>query len=285
MSETPDKLAAAPTAHGLRGDYSAMRADWTVPQPYARYTPQDHALWRALYDRQARLAKSYAAPIFLRSLAAMDCAEAVPDFETISARLRKATGWELVAVPGLLPDDVFFAHLANRRFPASWWIRTPEEMDYLVEPDVFHDVFGHVPLLFDRVFGDYLQLYGLGGPKAIAHDATAMLARLYWYMVEFGLIRTEDGLKAYGAGMLSSFGETQFSVDSPAPNRIGFDLTRVMRTRYWIDRYQSTYFVLDSFEQLFAACNVDFTPHYEAFAATEPYAPDAILASDRVIQR
>lgn len=285
MIETPDKLAAAPTEHCLRGDYSAMRPDWTVPQPYARYTPEEQALWRALYDRQARLAKAYAAPIFLRSLAAMSCAETIPDFETISTRLRKATGWEIVAVPGLLPDDVFFAHLANRRFPASWWIRTPEEMDYLVEPDVFHDVFGHAPLLFDPVFADYLQLYGLGGPKAIAHGATAMLARLYWYMVEFGLIRTEDGLKAYGAGMLSSFGETQFSVDSPAPNRIGFDLTRVMRTRYWIDRYQSTYFVLDSFEQLFTECNVDFTPYYDAFAVTEPYAPDAILESDRVIQR
>lgn len=282
----PQALAKAPTAHGLRGDYSAMRPDWTVDQPVDAYTQEQHALWRRLYRRQSGLVADYAAPAFVTGIGEMDCADAIPRFDALNARLRKATGWEVVAVPGLVPDDIFFAHLANKRFPASWWIRTPEEIDYLVEPDVFHDLFGHVPLLFEPVFADYLQHYGLGGPKAIAHDAVSILARLYWYMVEFGLIRTENGLKAYGAGMLSSFGETQFSIDSPAPNRISFALQRVMRTRYWIDRYQSTYFVLDSFEQLIRqSIDTDFGPLYQAILKEEPIAADAIVAGDQVLHR
>jgi phenylalanine-4-hydroxylase len=285
-SQAPDALKNAPTAHGLRGDYSAMRPDWTVAQPMAAYSDADHALWRQLYERQTRLVKDLAAPAFVQSLHAMDCADAIPAFEALSVRLRRATGWELVAVPGLLPNEVFFDHLAHRRFPASWWIRRPEEIDYLVEPDVFHDVFGHVPLLFDPVFGDYLQEYGRAGPKAIAHHGVDYLARLYWYMVEFGLILVDGNVKAYGAGMLSSFGETQFSVASDQPNRIGFALERVMRTRYWIDRYQSTYFVLDSFEQLFrASIDTDFAPLYPKIAAVEPYAPDQVVDGDRVIWR
>jgi phenylalanine-4-hydroxylase len=286
LTKAPDALKNAPTAHGLRGDYSQMRPDWTVAQPHAGYTAQDHALWRKLYARQTALVKDLAAPVFVQALAAMDCADGIPQFERLSARLARATGWELVAVPGLLPNNVFFDHLANRRFPASWWIRTPEELDYLVEPDVFHDVFGHVPLLFDPVFADYLQEYGKAGPKALAHDGVDLLARLYWYMVEFGLILVDGEVKAYGAGMLSSFGETQFSVESDKPNRIGFDLERVMRTRYWIDRYQSTYFVLDSFEQLFrASIDTDFAPLYLKIAAVEPHAPDHVLDTDRVIWR
>jgi phenylalanine-4-hydroxylase len=282
----PNALKNAPTAHGLRGNYAAMRSDWTVEQPMASYSAQDHALWAQLYARQTTLVRDYAAPIFVQSVEAMDCADAIPSMEDLSRRLRAATGWEVVAVPGLLPDDVFFAHLAQRRFPASWWIRTPEEIDYLVEPDVFHDLFGHVPLLFDPVFADYLQEYGLAGPKALAHDAVSILARLYWYMVEFGLILVEGQLKAYGAGMLSSFGETQYSVASPTPNRIGFDLERVMRTRYWIDRYQSTYFVLDSFEQLFrSSIDTDFAPLYDVIKTGEAFAPDATVSTDRIVHR
>ncbi len=281
----PEALKRAPTAHGLRGDYSKMADDWTVAQDMAAYSESEHALWRRLYQRQTDLVRRLAAPAFLSGLTQMDCAGGIPDFTALSARLRAATGWETVPVPGLVPDDVFFAHLAARRFPASVWIRKPEEIDYLVEPDVFHDLFGHVPLLFDPVFADYLQQYGLGGPKAIAHDCVDILARLYWYMVEFGLIRTDQGLKAYGAGMLSSFGETQYSVESPLPNRVGFDLERVMSTRYWIDRFQSTYFVLDDFEQLFLESQRDFGPLYERIRAKEPFAPDALTSADHVIHR
>lgn len=282
---TPEALRSAPTVHNFRGDYSKMGPDWTVPQDMGSYSAGEHDLWRALYRRQAGLVRRLAAPAFLKGLEMMETEDAIPDFEALSARLRRATGWEVVGVPGLLPDDVFFAHLAARRFPASVWLRKPEEIDYLVEPDVFHDLFGHVPLLFDPVFADYLQQYGLGGPKAIKHDSVKILARLYWYMVEFGLVMTEDGIKAYGAGMLSSFGETQFSVTSPKPNRIGFDLERVMSTRYWIDRYQSTYFVLDDFEQLFRESQRDFAPLYERIKRVEPIAPEAVLPTDRVIHR
>ncbi|HCK84306.1 MAG TPA: phenylalanine 4-monooxygenase [Hyphomonadaceae bacterium] len=285
MPVIPTALQKAPTAHGLRGDYEHMAADWTVPQP-EQYAPEDHALWRRLYERQTALVRDYAAPMFVDSLHAMECADAIPNIARLSERLRRATGWEVVCVPGLVPDDVFFAHLAEKRFPASWWIRTPEELDYLVEPDVFHDVFGHVPLLFDPVFADYLQEYGKGGPKAIAHDAVPILARLYWYMVEFGLLAVDGNIKAYGAGMLSSFGETKFSVDSPSPNRIGYALERVMRTRYWIDRFQSTYFVLESFEQLMrSSIETDFGPLYDAIKMSEPYAADAVLPTDRIIHR
>jgi phenylalanine-4-hydroxylase len=279
----PDALAAAPTTHGLRGDYSAMRADWTLDQPYDRYTGEAHARWRALHARQTKLVRDLAAPEFTRAIALMDCADAIPSFDALSSRLKRATGWEIVAVPGLLPNDVFFSHLAARRFPASWWIREPEEMDYLVEPDVFHDVFGHVPMLFDPVFADYMQLYGAGGPKAIAHDAVDILSRLYWHMVEFGLIRRDGDLRAYGAGMLSSFGETRYSVESPEPHRVAFDLERVMRSAYVIDTFQPTYFVLDSFDQLFEACQADFAPLYERIKTLAPIPPGGKLAGDRIV--
>jgi len=191
----------------------------------------------------------------------------------------------LVAVPGLLPDLTFFEHLANRRFPVTVWIRTPEEFDYIVEPDIFHDFFGHVPLLFQPVFADFLQAYGRGGLKAHALGAIEMLARLYWYTVEFGLIETPAGLRTYGAGILSSGGEVPYSVDSPNPNRIGFDLLRIMRTRYKIDTFQETYFVIRNFGELFDATTPDFTPHYDRLRGQPLFAPRDVLASDRVLHR
>jgi monomeric phenylalanine-4-hydroxylase len=177
--------------------------------------------------------------------------------------LRAATGWEIVAVPGLIPDDAFFTHLANRRFPVTVWLRQPAEFDYIVEPDVFHDFFGHVPLLFDRVYADHLYEYGKGGLKAMRLDAVKMLARLYWFTIEFGLMRTAHGVRAYGAGLLSSGGELAYCIDHPQPRRLPFELERIMRTEYQIDRYQETYFVIDSFEQLMRETAPDFTPLYE----------------------
>jgi phenylalanine-4-hydroxylase len=201
--------------------------------------------------------------------------------------LARATGWELVAVEGLLPDEVFFDHLANRRFPVSWWIRKPEQLDYLSEPDLFHDLFGHVPLLLNPVFADYMQAYGRGGMKAFAIGPEALmnLTRLYWYTVEFGLINTGDGLRIYGAGIVSSKGESIYSLDSPSPNRIGFGLERVMSTRYRIDTYQQTYFVIDSFEQLFEATHPDFTPIYAKLRESPAHAAGDVLDEDRVFTR
>ena len=269
------------TTHNLRGDYSGMRPDWTVDQAWSAYSPEEHALWRRLHERQAALVPRYACREFIASLAALDFGAAIPRFDAVNERLARATGWRIVAVPGLLPDRVFFGHLANRRFPVTVWLRKPEEFDYIVEPDVFHDFFGHVPLLFDPVFADYLQAYGRGGLKADALGAIEMLARLYWYTVEFGLIETPEGLRAYGAGILSSGGELPYCVESAAPHRIGFDLLRIMRTRYKIDTFQETYFVIRDFRELFDATAPDFTPYYAGLARQEVLAADALLPADR----
>ncbi|HEY1261023.1 MAG TPA: phenylalanine 4-monooxygenase, partial [Stellaceae bacterium] len=199
----------------------------------------------------------------------------------LSEVLDRATGWRIVAVPGLVPDDVFFAHLAARRFPATCFIRRRDQLDYLQEPDVFHDICGHVPLLMNPVFADYMQAYGEGGLKASGLGHLPHLARLYWYTVEFGLIATLQGLRIYGSGILSSAGESVYALDDPRPHRIGFDLRRVMRTSYRIDRYQATYFVIDDFEQLFAATRPDFAPIYHEIAALPDIEADAVLAADR----
>lgn len=273
------------SSHALRGDYSAIAADFTIDQHWNAYRGADHALWRRLYERQAKLLPDYACREFSAGLEAMQIADGIPNLEAISRQLVKATGWRLLAVPGLVPDDVFFAHLARRQFPVTNWIRKPEEIDYLVEPDIFHDFFGHVPLLFDSVFADYMQAYGIKGTEAQRLGATAILARLYWYMVEFGLIRTPEGIRAYGAGMLSSHAETVFSVDDASPHRIRFDLDRVMRTKYRIDDFQETYFVLDSFQELFEATRRDFRPVYETVKSAAALEPDMLLPSDDVVCR
>jgi len=273
------------TDHRLRGDYSRARPDYTVDQEWDAYTEAQHALWRRLYARQAALVPSYACDEYRATLATLDYGTGIPRFGAINRKLAAATRWELVAVPGLLPDLAFFEHLAHRRFPVTVWLREPEEFDYIVEPDIFHDFFGHVPMLFNPVFADYMQAYGQGGIRAHALGAIEMLARLYWYTVEFGLIETPAGLRAYGAGILSSGGELRYCVESPDPNRIGFDLMRVMQTRYKIDTFQETYFVIRGFGELFAATEADFEPFYRQLRGREPHGPSAVLASDRVCHR
>lgn len=263
-----------------------QRADYTMDQPVSAYTAADHHTWRTLFERQARLLRGRACTEFMAGLEGLGvAADGIPDFERLSDTLMKTTGWRIVAVPGLVPDEVFFDHLANRRFPAGWWIRKPEEMDYIEEPDVFHDIYGHVPLLMNPVFADYMQAYGQGGLKAQSLGALTNLARLYWYTVEFGLIRTPDGLRIYGSGILSSKGESVFSLDSEAPNRIGFDLMRIMRTRYRIDTFQKSYFVIDSFDQLFDATRPDFTPYYEALKSLPDLGAGDLAEGDDILQR
>ena len=258
----------------LRGDYSRARADFTLDQDLSAYTAEEHALWRRLYARQMKLLPGYAFETYLEYLSGLEAGDSIPGFDRVSRRLRRATGWEIVAVPGLIPDLAFFDHLAGQRFPVTVWLRKPEEFDYIVEPDVFHDFFGHVPLLFDRAYADYLQAYGRGGLKAARLDALRMLARLYWYTVEFGLIRAPEGLRIFGAGILSSGGEVVHALDSPQPRRLAFDLERILRTDYRIDRYQGTYFVIESFERLVADTAPDFTPIYERLRALPAIAPD-----------
>ena len=280
-----EDAASKRSSHPLRGDYSHIRQDYSVDQPFAEYTAAEHDRWRRLYRRQMELMPPYAAHEFLDCIGRLDAAGGIPDFARVNETLARLTGFQIFAVPGLIPDDVFFDHLANRRFPVSWWIREESELDYLEEPDVFHDFFGHVPLLAHPVFADYMVEYGRAGPRAKAMNAIPLLSRLYWYTIEFGLIRTPEGLRAYGAGILSSKGETVYAVDSEVPNRIAFDLERVLSTEFRIDAYQETYFVIDSFEQLFHETHKPFAPLYEKLRAAKPNAPGAVLSTDRVIHR
>ncbi len=261
-----------------RGDYARAADDYTCAQNHAAYTAADHATYRRLYERQSALLPGRASEAFIAALPSLGIKDHIPRFEEINERLYQATRWQIVAVPGLIPEVPFFTLLANRKFPVTDWIRTPAEFDYIVEPDVFHDLFGHVPLLFNPVFADYVQRYGEGGLKAAELGACEMLSRLYWYTIEFGLIREAGGLRAYGAGILSSSGELAYAVQSPEPQRLPLDLERTMRTRYQIDSYQQTYFVIDSFEQLFDLTAADFAPLYARLRGLPEFAADGRTA-------
>ena len=262
------------------------RPDWTIDQHWDGYTPAEHQVWITLYERQAALLPGRACDEFLRGLKALDLhGDGIPDFRQLNARLNALTGWTVVAVPGLVPDEVFFEHLANRRFPAGRFIRRPEQLDYLEEPDIFHDVFGHVPMLTNPTFADYMKAYGEGGLRALRLGRLHNLARLYWYTVEFGLMQTSDGLRIYGAGIVSSHGETVFSLEAPSPNRLGFELLRVMRTPYRIDDFQQAYFVLPSLQRLLDDTLQDFAPIYEQLGRLPDIAIDAITPQDEVFTR
>jgi phenylalanine-4-hydroxylase len=262
----------------------APGADFVIDQGYERYGEEEHAIWRTLFHRQSELLKDRAAPEFLAGLDGLGiAADDIPEFERLSDVLERATRWRIVAVPGLVPDDVFFRHLANRRFPATNFIRRWDQLDYLQEPDVFHDIYGHVPMLFNPIFADYLQAYGQGGLKALKLDSLPFLARLYWYTVEFGLVRTPAGLRIYGSGIVSSKGESIYALESEKPKRLLFDLMRIMQTDYRIDDFQDIYFVIDSYEQLFEATRPDFTPYYAKLKTMPTITPGDVLPGEREI--
>lgn len=281
----PDTPEAASHVHADRPARAA--ADWTIPQDWDRFTAEDHGVWDRLFERQTAMLSGRASGAFLRGIDVLRLERpGIPDFAALNERLEAATGWCVVAVPGLVPDDVFFDHLANRRFVSGNFIRRPDQLDYLQEPDVFHDVFGHVPMLADPVFADYMQAYGRGGLRSLGFGALEKLARLYWYTVEFGLVREGGALRIYGAGIVSSYGESIFALDDPSPNRIAFDLERIMRTRYRIDDYQQDYFVIDSYDQLLkATVETDFAPLYARLADMPDIAVGAIVAGDDVLTR
>jgi phenylalanine-4-hydroxylase len=274
-------MLGAHSNSNLRGDYSRARPDFTVNQDMAAYSAVDRHVWRQLMTRQPAVVRRHACREFLEGMELLQAPLEIPDLARVSDFIEPRTGWRLVAVPGFIPDDAFFNHLAGRRFPVSVWVRRPDEMDYLVEPDLFHDFFGHVPMLLHPVFSDYLAAYGAKGQEAVGCGALARMGRLYWYMVEFGLLHTPKGLKAYGAGMLSSRTETIFSVESPRPHRLWFDLARVMRTEYMIDAFQKTYFVLPDFETLFDALTQDFRPLYVALESLPDINPATLAEGDR----
>lgn len=274
--------------HGLAAgtDQRPERPDWTIDQGWHNYTPQEHAVWKTLFERQSKLLPGRACNEFVRGMQDLPIGpDQIPNFEQLSETLSQRTGWQIVAVPGLVPDDVFFEHLAHRRFPAGHFIRKPHELDYLEEPDVFHDVFGHVPMLMNPAIADYIQAYGEGGLRAKRLGVLEKLARVYWYTVEFGLVKQPDGLRVYGAGIASSATETVFSVEDDSPNRVAFDLERVMRTNYRIDDFQETYFVLDNLNDLLELARIDFAPLYERVAGASDFEPGDILPSDTVLTR
>ena len=262
-------------------------ADWTIPQGFECYSEAEHRTWTMLYERQADILPGRACDAFLHGLDALDLhGHGIPDFRQLNEKLLALTGWRIVAVPGLVPDAVFFEHLANRRFPAGNFIRGANELDYLEEPDVFHDVFGHVPMLTDPVFADYMQAYGKGGLRALSLGSLANLARLYWYTVEFGLLETSQGLRIYGAGIVSSRTESIFALTSDSPNRLGFDLERVMRTLYRIDDFQQVYFVIPSLQYLLdVTTGTDFGPLYAKLSRMPGIPIAAIEPSDRIVTR
>jgi len=280
------RLPVAPTkaAVKLRGDYASATADFRLSQNYDSYTDDEHAIWHTLYKRQSALMPEHAAPEFMAGLRLLGVdSHRIPVLEEASERLQRLTGFEVIGVPGLIPEADFFAHLAERRFPVTVWMRRREELDYLVEPDLFHDFFGHLPMLAHTVFANFIQAYGKIGAHHQDPAALKMLARLYWYTVEFGLVATSRGLRAYGAGILSSSGETIYATKGSGPARIAFDLHRVLRTNYLIDSYQKTYFVLDDIEQLFdSVLAADFDAVF-AEANLPGHAPDARLPTDQPI--
>lgn len=280
-------IVGMPTLDELRRLHPDIGSDYTIPQCWGRYVAAEHAIWRTLFERQVKILPGRACQEFLDGLDKLNLvSDQIPDFEELSEQLQALTGWRVVAVPSLVPDDVFFEHLANRRFPAGQFIRKPEQLDYIEEPDIFHDVFGHVPMLAHPVFADYMQAYGKGGQRALAEfGALKNLARLYWYTVEFGLIAQKDGLRIYGSGIVSSSAESVYAVESPSPNRMGFELERVMRTDYRIDDFQESYFVISSFEELFAETYKDFAALYAKLAAGETYKPGDVLSEDHVLTR
>jgi phenylalanine-4-hydroxylase len=276
------------TKHGAAAGEAGrpMSADWTIDQGWESYTAEEHGIWKVLYERQSKLLPGRACDEFVQGMhdLTMDT-DRIPDFRRLSDELEKRTGWRVVAVPGLVPDEVFFDHLANRRFPAGQFIRKADQLDYLEEPDVFHDVFGHVPMLAHPVFADYMQAYGKGGLRAQGMGVLAHLARVYWYTVEFGLIRGREDLRIYGSGIASSFTETSFALDDPSPNRVRFDLERVMRTLYRIDDFQETYFVIDDFEELLALADIDFGPIYDRVIKLPAIEPGSVEPTDAVLHR
>ncbi|MEY4426826.1 MAG: hypothetical protein RL535_1124 [Pseudomonadota bacterium] len=262
------------------------RPDWTIDQGWSSYTAVEHATWKTLFERQTQLLPGRACDAFVKGMRDLPIgADEIPDFGQLSEVLMPRTGWQVVAVPGLVPDEVFFEHLANRRFPAGQFIRKPHELDYLEEPDVFHDVFGHVPMLMNPAMADFIQAYGVGGLRAQKLGKLVNLARVYWYTVEFGLVKQADGLRIYGAGIASSHSESIFALDDASANRIAFDLPRVMQTDYRIDDFQESYFVINSLNDLLDLAEIDFAPLYAQIAGKPAIAPGQLLTKDVLFNR
>lgn len=263
-----------------------------IDQKWNDYSNEEHSTWEQLFVRQMEVLKPRACPQYLQALDILGfTSDRIPDFTNVNKRLRAETGWEVVATDGLIKSKAFFDMLTDRKFPSGRFIRRPDQLDYLEEPDIFHDLFGHIPLLTDPSYANYMHAYGQGGTRALKYKTTRHLARLNWWTIEFGLMQTDEGLKIFGAGLLSSFSEAKYCLDDPSAHHIAFDLERCMRTRVYINDMQPCYFVINSFEDLFRqAVSTDFSPMYSRFKGldgerkADEYLPFDLQATDQVIR-
>lgn len=260
-----------------------MNDDYTIDQQWESYSSEEHERWNRLFARMAKLLRHSACSSIIEAVSTLRLSQTgIPNMERLSDRLEAITGWRVVPVAGLVPDEVFFNHLANKRFPAGAFIRPENEFDYLQEPDIFHDIYGHVPMLANPQFASFMQAYGEGGKRAMRLGQLHNLARLYWYTVEFGLIMEQDELRVFGAGIISSPLETKFSLNDSSPNRVWFNVERMMRTRYIIDDFQQTYFIINGFDQLLDACYEDFAAYYSAVAKQKDIEAHELTNSDKI---
>ncbi|WP_379551543.1 phenylalanine 4-monooxygenase [Qipengyuania sp. DGS5-3] len=250
-SQYEDATVQEPKLHIYDKPPEGAAADWSMPQDWESFSSEDHARWRDLVSRQSTSLKGLASEAFMDGLEKLDLSSGgIPDYREFNTRFLAATGWQAIAVPGVIPNDVFFRHLAERRFPVSNFLRQHSSLDYNDEPDMFHDVFGHLPMFVDRTFGDFMAAYGRAGLRAEKLGMSDLLGRLYLHTVEFGLIAEAGGVRAYGAGLLSSYAETVHAVTGADTLRLKFNLPRMMRTDYPFDTFQPTYFVIESFAAL-----------------------------------
>ena len=279
----PRPIASDPK-HRFRN--ARRNPDFTIDQDWRSYSAAEHNRWDRLFKRSQAILRERACDEFIAALNALELSQSgIPHMGRLSDRLEKLTRWRVVPVSDLVPDEVFFNHLANRRFPAGAFIRPEQEMDYLQEPDIFHDVFGHVPLLANPVYANFMEAYGQGGQRAMRLGHLPNLARLYWYTVEFGLMRTHSGMRIFGAGIMSSYTESVFALESDSPNRLAFNLERVMRTKYIIDDFQQSYFVIDSFDKLLEECYQDFGPLYERLRTATDIEAHELLDGDDLLSK
>lgn len=256
-----------------------------IQETWEQYTKDEHHRWSILFKRQQEILGKRAAIEVLDGMKKLQiCDFQIPKMSDINKILMDATGFSVIPVTGLIPADLFFEFLAQRKFPSTCFLRSPDKMDYLQEPDVFHDIFGHVPLLANPVFADLMQSFGKKGLEAMDLNLYTYAASLYWFTIEFGLIKTQQGLRIYGAGITSSPGESVYSVESKDPIRFKFNPIRAMKTKYRIDRFQRSYFVIENYSEVFEAVrSLNWKILRPALLETPDFEEGVVVKGDRLI--
>ncbi len=250
--------------------YTAYKPD---SKGYIQYTNEENQVWQTLFERQMQIIPNRACEEFIKGLEKLNLrADVIPQLPEVSTYLKACSGWEVVPVEALIPARLFFELLANRSFPAATFIRVKEELNYVKEPDIFHELFGHCPMLTDPIYADFVHQYAKV-VLSLPEKHWPLLQRLFWFTVEFGLIHTSKGLRAYGGGILSSIQETAYSVESEIPMRVVFNPVTAFRVPYRIDMLQSVYFVINSFQQLYDVVHTNLEKAIEVAHALGEYPP------------